>query len=58
MANTFWLVVPDSYRETRPLPPTLAAQCHQLYMLQKLKKPHPTPYLSLITAFMYLRLDL
>ena len=30
-------------RKTRPLPPTLAAQCHQLYMCQKLKKLHPTP---------------
>ena len=29
--------------KTRPLPPTLEAQCHQLYMWQKLYKPQPTP---------------
>ena len=29
-------------RQTRPLPPTLSAQCHQLYMQQKLYKPQPT----------------
>ena len=30
-------------QKTRPLPPTLAAQCHQLYMRQKLYKPQPIP---------------
>ena len=29
-------------RKTRPLPATLAAQCHQLCNQQKLYKPHPT----------------
>ena len=48
-------------QKTRPLPPTLAAQCHQPYMWQKLYKPQPTPpplpYLSLIAASISLRPD-
>ena len=47
-------------RKPKPLPPTQAAQCHQLYMWQKmLYKPQPTPppKLSLITAPISLRPD-
>ena len=48
-------------RKTKPLPPTQAAQCHQLYMWQKkLYKPQPTPpppKLSLIAASISLRPD-
>ena len=44
MANVFWLVVPNNYTENKATPTyTLAAQCHQLYMRQKLYKPQPTP---------------
>ena len=47
-------------RKTKPLPPTQAAQCHQLYMWQKkLYKPQPTPppKLSLIAPSISLRPD-
>ena len=42
-----WLMYCDGWSQaitwkTRPLPPTLAAQCHQLCMQQKLYRPHPT----------------
>ena len=44
MANVFWLIDPDNYTENKATPTyTLAAQCHQLYMRQKLYKPQPTP---------------
>ena len=44
MANVFWLIDPDNYMENKATPTyTLAAQCHQLYMRQKLYKPQPTP---------------